>query len=73
MQNVMLARGLSDLGVAFAALARSGGGDLGGLRSKLNNDIAGAAKDVLDAITDSIAHFQARRSGAAPPASSCGR
>ena len=38
-----------------------GGGDLGGFRAKVNNDIAVATKDVMAGINAVIASFQAGR------------
>jgi hypothetical protein len=56
-RNVMLEGALNNLQTAFDALARSGGGDLGGFRARMNTDIANAASDLIGAINAANAAF----------------
>lgn len=56
-RNVMLEGALHNLQTAFDALARAGGGDLGGFRARMNTDIATAASDLLAAIDAANAAF----------------
>jgi probable HAF family extracellular repeat protein len=57
-RNEMLEGALSNLQMAFDALDRSTGGDLGGFRAKLNADIAAATKDLMTAINTANAAFR---------------
>jgi hypothetical protein len=58
-RNVMLEAALQNLGMAFDALARAGGGDPGGFRAKANTDIATAAADLIAGINSANASFKA--------------
>jgi hypothetical protein len=60
----MLEATLTLLRVAFDSLADVRGGDLGGYRAKVNNDIAIAARDLITAINAANAGFVG--GGAAP-------
>ncbi len=53
----MLEGALHNLQTAFDALARAGGGDLGGFCARMNTDIATAASDLLAAIDAANAAF----------------
>lgn len=56
-RNVMLEGALHNLQTAFDSLARSGRGDLGGFRTRMNTDIATAASDLIAAIDAANAAF----------------
>lgn len=56
-RNVMLEGALHNLQTAFDSLARSGGGNLGGFRARMNTDIATAASDLIAAIDAANAAF----------------
>jgi hypothetical protein len=62
-RNVMLEQSLTRLRNAFDAIGRAPGGDLGGLRGKINTDISKAAADVIAAINSANASFASGRRG----------
>lgn len=54
----MLEAALQNLAMAFDALARSAGGNLGGFREKANTDIATAAADLIAGINSANASLK---------------
>ena len=69
-RNVGLEISLTNLKTAFETFARAPGGDLGGLRAKVNQDIAVAARSLIVAMEAANAEFVAGRRGGGPgPAS----
>jgi hypothetical protein len=57
-RNGMLEAALQNLGTAFDALGRTGGGTLGGFREKIDTDIAAAAAQLIAGINSANASFE---------------
>jgi uncharacterized membrane protein len=62
-RNVMLEGALNNLHMAYDALARVGGGEIGGFRAKLNADISAAASALITGINSANASFRQGRRG----------
>ena len=67
-RNARLEIALNNLGTAFETFARVPGGDLDGLRPKVNSGIASAASTIIVGINAANEDFlQRRRASTSPP------